>query len=51
MGDQILSKTLNEKFDTVFEEVVHSETLNLINKKLFHGRPHRCVLAITSSCI
>lgn len=25
--------------------------LNLINKKLFHGRPHRCVLAITSSCI
>ena len=38
MGDQILSKTLNEKFDTVFEEVVHSETLNLINKndlKLF----------------
>ncbi len=38
MGDQILSKTLNEKFDTVFEEVEHSESLGLMNKndlKLF----------------
>lgn len=32
MRNQILSKTLNEKFDTVFEEVIHSENLGLINK-------------------
>lgn len=32
MRNQILSKTLNEKFDTVFEEVAHSEALGLINK-------------------
>lgn len=27
MRNQILSKTLNEKFDTVFEEVAHSEAM------------------------
>ena len=31
--------------------IMDRKGLNLINKKLFHGRPHRCVLAITSSCI
>lgn len=38
MSDQILSKTINGKFDTVFEEVGHSESLGLMNKndlKLF----------------
>ena len=31
MADQVLSRTLNQKFDTVFEEVTHQETLNLLN--------------------
>ena len=38
MADQVLSRTLNQKFDTVFEEVTHQETLNLLNRndlKLF----------------
>ena len=38
MADQGLSRTLNQKFDTVFEEVTHQETLNLLNRndlKLF----------------
>ena len=38
MADQVLSRTLNQKFDTVFEEVTHQESLNLLNRndlKLF----------------
>ena len=38
MADQVLSRTLNQKFDTVFDEVTHQETLNLLNRndlKLF----------------
>ena len=38
MADQVLSRTLNRKFDTVFEEVTHQETLHLLNRydlKLF----------------
>lgn len=35
---QVLSRTLNQKFDTVFEEITHQESLNLVNRsdlKLF----------------
>lgn len=38
MADQVLSRTLNQKFDTVFEEVTHQESLGLLNRndlKLF----------------
>lgn len=38
MADQVLSRTLNQEFDIVFEEVTHQESLNLLNRndlKLF----------------
>jgi hypothetical protein len=38
MADQVLSRTLNQKFDTVFKEVTHHEALGLLNRndlKLF----------------
>ena len=38
MADQVLTRTLTPKFDTVFEEIAYQESLNLLNKndlKLF----------------
>ena len=47
MADQVLSRTLNQKFDTVFEEVTHQESLNLLNRNdlmIINGKKQRQLL-------